>query len=213
MAAAVVVTVAALVGHQPDFYRRAVGPGDPQVEQQSRRLVSKVSALQASWTRTGDWEAVLDEDEINAWLATDLPRNHSRLLPAGMADPRVALEPGRIVVAVRVSRWSLSVVATCRAEVVLRDVNRLGVVVEHVSLGRMPLPVGPVLRDIVRRLSTAGLPTDLRRIDGRQILVISLPAAPDPTALGHTLDRLTIDTGSVVFAGRTIRGGAAVAAP
>lgn len=212
-AAAVVVLLTAVARHEPAFYRHRLDPADPQVEQQARRLVSKVSAIQAAWSQSGAWETVLDEEEINAWLATDLPRNHPRLLPSGMGAPRVALEPQRIAVAVQVGRWPLSAVATCRAEVVLRDVNRLGVAVEQVTLGGFPIPSGPLLHDLSRRLTAVGLATDLRRLDGRSVLVIAIPPGSSAGGPTHSLDRFSIDTGSVAFSGRTVRGSTPVTAP
>ena len=203
-AAAVVAVLAVVVRHEPAFYRQDLDTADPRVEQQARRLVSKVSAVQAAWSQPGAWEAVLDEEEINAWLATDLPRNHPQLLPSGIDAPRVDLEPQRIAVAVRVGRWPLSAVASCRAEVVLRDVNRLGVAVEQVALGGVPVPSGPLLHDLARRLTAAGLAADLRRLDGRTLLVIVIPPGSPDGGPTRSLERFSIDTGSVVFAGRTV---------
>jgi len=130
-----------------------------------------------------------------------------------MAGPRVALEPQRIAVAVRIGRWPLSAVATCRAEVVLRDVNRLGVAVEQVALGGFPIPSGPLLHDLGRRLTALGLATDLRRLDGRTVLVITIPSGSSTGDPIHALERFSIDAGSVAFSGRTLPGSAGTTTP
>jgi len=85
---AAAVLLAMLLAWRPGFYREAMArDGDgPEVEARARRMVTKASALHAAVTRpatsgggdarSGRWEAAIRDDEVNAWLALDLPRSH-----------------------------------------------------------------------------------------------------------------------------------------
>jgi len=210
LAAAVVGVVAA--GIPPEFYRDrlaalpTVSPNVPPpvaAEQASRRLVTKVAALQAALDRDGAWEAALAEDEFNGWLAIDLPRNHALLLPAGWSDPRLALESGRIRAAARKAVLGpLGGIVSLALDVRLRQRNVVECTVADARLGVIPLPRAAWLHWIATRLGPLGLPTEIRRRDGESTLVITL-AATDRRQV--TLEALAVDARELLMAGTVTR--------
>lgn len=206
--ACVVAVVGGLLRHEPAFYRSRIaaaldGEPPPGQVQQGRRLVTKLSALHADFVRSGPWEAAIAEAEVNAWLATDLPRNHARVLPAGFSSPRVAIGPRHVRVGARVGGAMLGSVASLDVEVVLRDVNQVGVVVTDFRLGGLPLPRGPVTHEIARRIDALGMATERRRLDGRTVLVVYIPSTHDAGATSHWLESLALEEGAVLVAGVT----------
>lgn len=198
-----------LLRHEPAFYRSrapaAALDGEPPPGQATlgRRLVTKLSALHADFVRPGPWGAAITEAEINAWLAIDLPRNHARLLPAGISDPRVAIGPRRLRVGARVGGATLGSVAALDVEVVLRAANQIGIVIVDARLGRLPLPRGPVTHEIARRIDALGMATELRRLDGRTVLVVYIPSTHDAGATSYWLESLALEDGEVLVAGVT----------
>lgn len=208
-----VTVVGGLVRHEPAFYRSRIaaaldGEPPPAKVQQGRRLVTKLSALRADFLRPGPWEAVIAEAEVNAWLATDLPRNHAGLLPAGYSAPRVEIGPRRLRVGVRVGGATLGSVASLDLEVVLRDVNQLGIVVTAARLGALPLPRGPVSHELARRIQALGLTTELRRLDGRPVIMVYISSSPGAAGgTSHRLESLALAEGTLLVAGVT-RGAA-----
>jgi hypothetical protein len=206
--ACAVAAVGGLVRHEPAFYRSRIaaaldGEPPPGKVQQGRRLVTKLSALRADFVRPGPWEAVIAEEEVNAWLATDLPRNHARLLPAGFSAPRVAIGPRRVQVGVRVGGATLGSVVTLDLEVVLREVNQLGIVLNAARLGALPLPRGPVTHEIARRIHALGMATELRRLDGRPIIMVYISSTPTAGGMSHRLESLALEEGTLLVAGVT----------
>lgn len=208
IAAVSLCAVALVAARSPDFYRRRLDV--PAAEASARRLVSDVSALHASIVREGAWEAAFSENDINAWLAVDLPRNHGRLLPEWLTEPRVRLEPRRVLLAVRVGRGMASAVAAVTAEVLLREPNQLGIVVEDACLGGLPLPRGPVLAELRRRCDQIGMVTSVRRLDDRSVLVVYIPSTHESGGLSHWLESLAIGDGSIAITGQTRSGRPAV---
>lgn len=198
----------AVARHVPEFYRQRMMSADgPERELSARRLVSDVSALQAAFLRVGDWEAAIDEGDINAWLATDLPRNHQRLLPDMASAPRVRLAQKRIEVGLRFGVGPLSVVAWGAAEIRLREPNQLAIVLDDVRLGGLPLPRGPVLAALATRCRRLGMVTALRPLDGRNVLVVYIPSSLDDGGTSHWLESLAIGEGTIAVSGRTVHGG------
>lgn len=207
--ACAVAVVGLLVRHEPAFYRSrapaAALDGEPPPGQATlgRRLMTKLSALNADLGRPGPWGAAITEGEINAWLATDLPRNHARLLPAGVSDPRVAIASRRLRVGARVGGMMLGGVVMLDIEVMLRAVNQIGIVVVDARLGRLPLPRGPVTHEIARRIDSLGMATELRRVDGRTLLLVYIPSTHDAGATSHWLESFALENGEVLVSGVT----------
>ncbi|MEI6240922.1 MAG: hypothetical protein WCR51_11065 [Planctomycetia bacterium] len=206
-----IVVVTLLLKHEPAIV--ATAAGGPDAERAAARLVTIGSALHAAVGRAGPWGAALSDTELNAWLATDLPRNHPHVLPRGLSAPRVRFRSQHVEAVVRAGSGLLSVVVWCDLEVTLRGVNQLGIVVEKAAVGAVPLPATPVLAELGRRLAALGCVTELRPRDGRTVLVVYIP-----TTLGGgpqwRLESLRIDAGEFVVAGTTIvPGDDAAAAP
>lgn len=194
-------TVLALAVYEPAFYR--VRRAAPAAEPLARRLVTKVAALQAALGRPGPWDAVLAEDEINAWLALDLPRNHAALLPAGVAEPRVRLEPGRATAAVRVGFGPLAAVASVTADVRLVEANRLTITIVEARLGAIPVPSGPFAHRLAATLGRLGAVVDLRRLDGRSVLAVTMAPAAARDGRRPVLGALAVGDAELLVSGST----------
>lgn len=186
-------------------YERAFGPtagGNPDAERAAARLVTKAAALHAAVGRAGPWGEAFCDTELNAWLATDLPRNHPRLLPGSLSGPRVRFRPHHVELCVRMGSGLLSAVVWCDLEVTLRGVNQLGIVIERSAVGAIPLPSAPLLAELGRRLAALGCVTELRPRDGRMVLVVYIPASLS-SGPHWRLESLRIDAGEAVVAGTT----------
>ena len=218
------VCVATLLKYEPGFYRQLAtpvasvsgdrGPADDaaDVEALARRAVTKASGWHASISRPGGWETAVTADEINAWLAIDLPRNHPRWLPQGVSQPRLDFGPRHVRLGTRVGYGPLTAVAWFDCEVVLRDVNHLAIVLEEARLGAIPIPRPPILRELARRIGRLGMVTDLRMLDGRMVLMVYIPSTHDAGATSYWLESLSIGDGELLMAGET-RSLADIAAP
>ena len=198
VAAAIVVVAIAAAGRTPTWYGARLASRDAAVEDRdARRLVTAVAGLRGAAVRPGDWGVALREEEINAWLATDLPRNHAATLPAGLAMPRVAVEAGRIRVAARAAAGPLAGTVSLALEPRLRSIDRLECVVAEARLGAIPLPAGPCAHRLAALLRGLGFTAEVRRLDGRSAVVVSLGGH------GVSLRGLSVAPGEIVVAGTT----------
>ena len=60
-----------------------------------------------------------------------------------------------------------------------------------------------MLREVDRRIAALGLPTELRRLDGRSILVVYIPAAHPAGAASPRLESFALEDGELLVAGVT----------
>jgi len=207
VAAILLALVVAVTATRPAFYReRLAAGGEAGAEQAARRLITKVVGLQVAAKRTGPWEAAITEQELNAWLALDLPRNHAGVLPAGVADPRIELADHLVRLGMRVGAGPLSAVVSCGFEIRLREANQVECTVADARVGAVPVPRGPLLHAVAARLEPLGLMAEIRRGAGRSVLVVTLPAGVGPAARRSTIEALAVAPGELLMAGETKEG-------
>ena len=203
---AVLAVLVATAAWSPAFYRARLPAGGPAAEQAARRLVTTVSAMHADFLRVGRWEGLLDERDVNAWLAIDLPRNHADILPLAVRDPRVEFLPGRLRAGVRLGRGLLSATCWIDAEVTLREANQLTIRLVAARLGGLPLPRAPILRELARRLERLGTVTETRWPDSRGLLVVYIPSTHQAGGMSHWLEAVRLAAGELAVAGETRQG-------
>lgn len=202
-----------LARHEPEFYATsragaAVGADADAVEavrqRGAGRFLSKVAALAADVGRPGEWSTVIAEDELNAWLAGDLPANHPELLPAGVEDLRVQFGSGVVLLGCRLG-GPLAGLAWAEVRLRLLEANRLAMTVEQCRMGLLPLPAGVASSQLADGLKRAGLRCEMLRIAGQTELVAQLPAAEiegnGGVAVSWWLDGLRIEEGEVFLTG------------
>jgi hypothetical protein len=168
------------------------------------RFLSKMAALANDVARPGEWSTVIDESELNAWLAIDQPENHPDLLPAGVQDVRVRLTDGKLRVGCRLG-GPLAAIAWTEVRLRLLEANRLAMIVEQCRMGLLPLPTGLASSQLANGFTRAGLGCEMLRIDGQTELVAQLPAAEirgdADAAMSWWLDGLRIADGELVLTG------------
>ena len=54
-----------------------------------RSFARQTAALNNHLRRMGGWEAHFTDQQVNGWLAVDVPKNHPDLLPPEISHPRV----------------------------------------------------------------------------------------------------------------------------
>ena len=59
------------------------------------------------------------------------------------------------------------------------------------------------LRELSRRISRLGMVTDLRRLDGRLVLMVYIPSTHDAGATSYWLESLAVGEGELLIAGET----------
>jgi hypothetical protein len=199
----------------PAFYRAAAVTG-PEAAGAAGRFVTSLAAIATASRQEGPWGVDMQERDINAWLGTDLPRNHPDLLNGSawgrLSRPRVRLEPKLARIGIEVSTWGITAVAWADVEVTMRSANHFVVSIRRAGLGSLPLPRDAVLKECGRRLMQAGLETQMQRFRDRSVLLAVVPdrlaerpttpnAGPRQPSRRWEVDSLRIDRGSLTLAG------------
>jgi len=194
--------LAAAAKCDPRFHRDRTRPPTAAEERLARNLITKVAGLRPATDASAAWAVGLTERELNAWLAVDLPRNHARLLPAGVSEPRVQLLPGRVRGAARFGSGWASAVGWAEVEVRRRDDRSLVARVAAAGLGLLPLPHGMVLGMLDRELGRGGWATERVRLDGGTVLVVYMAGTGNGGATpASPPDSFLLENGELLLSG------------
>ena len=211
LAAAGLIALAALwaARQTPDFYRRSLAQPLGEQAVGSERLEQQALALHNQLHREGRFEVRFTEDEINAWLASELPEKFPRLLPAAFSDPRVAMQSGLLRLAVRYQRGNIDTVLSLAAEAYLtEEPNEIAIRISAVRAGLLPVPIGSLLNDIERRATRAGFALRWSEDGGDPVGLVRIPNEIEPkqdddTPQRFTLEEVRLEAGELVVIGRT----------
>jgi hypothetical protein len=185
----------------PPFYTSAVALDAEVAQRSSDAMLRQTTALVSDIRRGRPWQMLFTAEQINGWLAYDVPRNHPDLFPPEVHDPRVQIEDDLLKIAFRWTGASWSAIVSCQVEVYLHETNVIAVRIHQVRAGKLPLPLGGLVESFVAAGREAGLLIDQRQVDNDPLLLVTLPAA-DSDKDQLLLESFELRDGKVFLAGR-----------
>jgi hypothetical protein len=224
LAVAVVLTIvaaAALWGvyqasqQVPEFYEHALAAPTETQAAAGQALERQAASLNNQVRRPGRWEARFTQDEINGWLAVDLPKKFPGSLPRGVSDPRVAVSPDQVQLAVKWQQGSTSAVLSAAGDAYLtEEPNQVAIRVLAVRAGALPVPLARFLDEIAERAASSGLPLEWTEVEGDPVALITLPLDREEFRGKQLLvEELRLEDGAIVVAGKTDDGSLSITQP
>lgn len=214
LAAVMLVLVALVVGgvwlyrslvYVPEFYSQALAVGAPELQQSNREMLRRTAALNNDLKRTGEWQALFTDQQINGWLAVDVPKNHPDLLPAEIENPRVRITPAGVAAGARFE-GEVSAVVSVELSVQLSSTNVLAVRINKARVGDVPWPLDGVIEEVVAAATGWGFQVEQTHTEGDPVLLVTLPPDLHDGPRRVLLERLELREGEVFLSGRTVTG-------
>jgi hypothetical protein len=195
--------------HVPDFYRQILtSTASPaQQFQVADELERDVLELHNAATKPGRWDAEFTDEQINAWLAALLPRNHPQALPAEIRDPRVKIAAQSAQLAWRLESERFKTVISVQADVYLTDQpNQVAIRLHAVRAGWVPVPLTQILDRVSDAARRAGVDLSWSQREGDPVALLRVPSRhPQFEDRELYLDALELSDGKVSLSGHTER--------
>ncbi len=188
----------------PEFYTRARHQSQANAEIARNQLEHDVEQVLKQTQKGRFWKTSFSEEEINAWLQSELPERFKRLFAHGVAEPAIALENGQLFAAARYtsSRWDT--VVSCRLSVEMtEEPNMLAIALSDLKAGALPLPLEPFIRRISNEAASGDL--DIRwdfTQDGPIALVTIPQEEPRFVIKPLVIESVNLVAGQLQLAGR-----------
>jgi hypothetical protein len=189
--------------HEPAFYRRALETDRPVLEKGSDRMLRKAAALQSALARPDRWEIHITAEEINGWLAVDLPKNHPKALPPTLKDPRVVIDPNEMTVACRFDQNGMESILSLTVQPYMAEANVVALRIVRARAGLLPLPLKRVTDGVSQAARDLQLPLEWRR-GGDPVALFSVPTSNDDGRIVR-IETVRLGEGEIYVAGTTQR--------
>ncbi len=199
------LTVAALllaVKSKPKFYAKSLQVERSILARKSREATEKTTETFAKLTplRSG-WETKYTEDEINGYLAVDLARDHPKILPPEIKDPRISLQNEKLEFACQIENGTFTGVLNLVMDVKFPQTNRCEIRFQVARLGLLPFSRETVRDLLADGFRQSGVKVETPTIEGDPALVLDFQIPIQEKKLSLLLESLTIENGEISFSG------------
>src|SRR5437868_16136 len=189
----------------PAFYQQAIAAPPANLSEEGERFERTALELHNQLQHFGRWEACLTQEQVNGWLAIDLPTKFPHALPSGVSEPRIAIGEGKLHIALHYQRGGVDTVLSIAGEAYLTaQPNEIAVRLDQARAGLVPIPLTRFLDEIAERAARANVPLRWTEVNGAPVALIRPPLdASDASHRRVVIDRLQLDRGQLVLGGRT----------
>lgn len=189
----------------PAFYCQALERDVQRAAEASQEMGSRASALLNAVRKEGPWQALFTAEQINGYLAVDLPRNHGHLLSAEFHDPRVAIAGDRFLVGFQWQGGWVAAVGSVELSAYLVEPNVVAFRIHAVRAGHLPMPLDRLLKAIRQSAARMDIPLRWAQAGGDPVAVITLPVRGEADGQQAWLETLELRDGQVHLAGHSRR--------
>ena len=184
----------------------AVLEADPvEAAEAKDEALRQAAALQSNVKKPGRWRALFTQEQLNGWLAVDLPQNHADALPDSVSDPRVVIEPEQVTLFCRVEMSGVTTVASLTVQPHVPEPNILAVRICKARAGSVPMPLGEALDRLSDIAGRAGYHLQWQQADGDPVAVLTVPPPRSDNGIAIQIDTLELDDGELYLSGTTER--------
>jgi hypothetical protein len=191
------------MGRVRPFYQQALALDPQTLEQGSREMESRATALYSEARQPGRWQAAFTAEQINGWLALQLAEVYADALPHNISEPRVAIDDDRFALGFRARRGGVDTVVSADASVMLTDAGEVAIRLLSVRAGALPLPVMQVADDAARACQELSLPVRWTQDAGRPVALVDVNQDAATKAKRIFFDAIELRDGALYLAGHT----------
>jgi hypothetical protein len=128
----------------PDFYKTVVAKPVAQTNAPPVREVAEeqIEKVETAAKAKSNWKFEFTQDQINEFLAKDLPEQAPNLLPKNIKDPRIKIEPGKALLGCQYDSENFKAVLWIETEAAVADDGKsIRLIPKSAGAGMLPMPL------------------------------------------------------------------------
>jgi hypothetical protein len=147
----------------------------PQLAIQADDAEREILAVQQQVRRTETWEVVLEQQQINAWLALHIEQEFAALLPAEFSQPRIRIVQEQMEIAAVYSGKVKGVVTMQLEPYLTTNSNEIAIRIKSLKLGYIALPLHDIMQQISQTAAQENIPLTWGNEEGHPLALVQLP--------------------------------------
>lgn len=160
----------------PEYYERLLEQPIEDLMVAGDEFETEVLELQNVAIETGEWEAAFSQDQINGWLASDLPEKFPKSLPSSISNPRVALGDDELKLVFQFeTKGFRGVVEACGDAYCTQELNQIAIKIKHIRSGVVSMPVAAWTDRISKVMRRNDCPVQWTEENGETIALVGMP--------------------------------------
>ncbi len=189
----------------PQFYQEALAVSDAAHEQAGDRFEQTILQLSNQMRMSEYWSATLTEEEINGWMAADLPNKFPGALPDIVESPRIAITDDQVNLAFRVRSKKFNGIVHIRGSLFCTDKpNQIAIHISNIRSGMISVPINFWAERIQRSLEQQGIVMSWIEQSGNPIALVDLPKhITQKSDRDFVIHAIQLDEGLMRVFGRT----------
>jgi hypothetical protein len=190
--------------HVPAFYAQAVTIPAEKLQPASDALLRKTAALTSDLQKkSGAWQFLLTAEQINGWLAVDVPKNHPQAIPPAIHDPRVEIHPGGLIAAARYEGGMTDAVISLETDIFLPkdQPDAIAIRIKKLRAGALPIGLKKIVDGFTKSMVDSDWELQWRQIDGDPVAYLSPAVGQNARARQWHLDAVELRDGEIFIAG------------
>ena len=189
---------------EPPYYRQALQQEPLKLAEAGDQLERRIFTLHNDTLRTGKWRATLTVNQINGWLASDLPEKFADVLPSQFQNPRVAIEEGKAYLACTYVNSPIRTVLSIEMDVDLTvKPNVIAFQIHRARAGALPIPLAQVTKSVSEVAVRADIDLVWTRYNNGVAAEVTIPDHREEMRRLVHLEALELRDGEVYLGGRT----------
>jgi hypothetical protein len=188
----------------PPQYAAAVAEQDPaKLDEDRRELESQLAIAYSDSQRSAPWAVCVSDDQLNAWLATQLPLDYPELAQRGLSEPRIIFTPQSAQLAFRAKFGSIDTVVSVTGNVFATETGELAIEFQNAAAGRAAIPLTFVVQGIDEGIRLRQLPFHWAPGESRHVLLVDFERLASSPEQARKLSAIEVREGEVYVAGVT----------
>lgn len=187
----------------PGFYEETLHADPAKQAAASNQMLQQATALVSDVKKRGQWRTLFTAEQINGWLAVDLPKNHASSIPSEVGEPRVQIRPEELTLACRYEGRGMKTVLSLTIDAYLAKPNVVALRIKRARAGRLPLPLDKVLDAISKTAQHLDLPLQWQQEGSDPVALITIPPHRGDDDKLVRIESLTLGDGEIYLAGST----------
>jgi len=190
----------------PKFYRQALLISNSENSLAGREFEGRLADLVNQIRNEDVWSVCWTDQQINGWLAVDLPRKFRGVVSQSLIHPRIAIDEDELRLAFQFQRMGLRGIVEIRGEVFSTEVdNQIALRVEYARCGFFPIPVAWWAERLQVALTDWDIGIEWTELENDPVALINLP----PTLGFHeeqrvVLQGIQLSPSTIALAGQTV---------